>query len=283
MLVLPPTVALRPVVGDRNVSLSFSPNGVQVATGTTDGEIITWDASSCQYLVEPWRGHERTVYSVAYSSDSQIILSASDDRTVRCWDSSNGLQKWRTFQGHTDSAVLTAAFLRKTTEVVSVSKDGTVMCWQAETGSITHDFQISLSSTAIAALSSDAQLLLGIHMDTIDIWRTETAERVATLDFAGPMLLCAAFSPDASHVVLGMGDHTLRTWNINMDELDAEALEGHEGPPVHVAWSLDGKTIASIGMDRFLRIWDPDTRKNLMEALRALWADSLLARQQADC
>ncbi|KAF9225163.1 WD40 repeat-like protein [Gyrodon lividus] len=266
MSVTPQTAALLDEVKDRIVSLSFSPNGHQVATGTTDGEIIIWDASCCQRLLEPWKGHERTVYSISYSSDSQTIVSASDDRTVRCWDSSNGQPKWQPFEGHTDAAALAAAFLRKTTQVVSVYKDGAVMLWQAQTGNVTHDFKISLSSTAITALSSGAHLLLGVHFNTVSVWRTETAEMVTAIDVGGPMVVCAVFSPDALHVLLGMGDYALRTWTINMNGMNSGELAGHENPPVYLAWSLDGRTIASSAMDGLLRVWDADTRESLIEA-----------------
>ena len=35
-------------------------------------------------------GHSRAVYSVAYSPDGKHIVSGSDDKTVKVWDSQTG-------------------------------------------------------------------------------------------------------------------------------------------------------------------------------------------------
>jgi len=67
------------------------------------------------------------VYSVAFSPDGKQIVSGSDDKTVRLWDSASG-KVLRELQGHTDW-VSSVAFSRDGKQIVSGSDDKTVRVW----------------------------------------------------------------------------------------------------------------------------------------------------------
>ena len=47
------------------------------------------------------KGHTDQVWSVAFSPDGKRLASASDDRTVKLWDTETG-QEVLTLKGHTD-------------------------------------------------------------------------------------------------------------------------------------------------------------------------------------
>ncbi|WP_435367797.1 WD40 repeat domain-containing protein, partial [Staphylococcus aureus] len=47
-------------------------------------------------------GHTNWVRSVAFDKDGRIIISASDDKTIRVWNSSTGASL-QTLSGHIDS------------------------------------------------------------------------------------------------------------------------------------------------------------------------------------
>jgi len=73
-------------------------------------------------------GHERYVYSVAFSPDGQLIVSGSGDKTVRLWDI-EGNPVGQPFQGH-ESYVNSVAFSPDGKLIVSGSHDKTVRLWR---------------------------------------------------------------------------------------------------------------------------------------------------------
>ncbi|KAG1896457.1 quinon protein alcohol dehydrogenase-like superfamily [Suillus fuscotomentosus] len=78
------------------LSVSFSPDGTRIMSGSQDSTVRLWDAATGLPLGEPFRGHTRLVLSVSFSPDGTRIVSASEDSTVRLWDAATEQQ----FQEH---------------------------------------------------------------------------------------------------------------------------------------------------------------------------------------
>lgn len=64
-------------------SVSFSPDGARIATGSDDCTVRLWDAVTGQPIGKPLRGHTSSVTSVSFSPDDTRIVTGSDDKTVR--------------------------------------------------------------------------------------------------------------------------------------------------------------------------------------------------------
>lgn len=66
-------------------AMSFSPDGLWLATGTSGGKVRLWDPLTGQQVWD--RGaHEHYVYTVAFGRDNRTIVSGADDGVCYLWD-----------------------------------------------------------------------------------------------------------------------------------------------------------------------------------------------------
>src|SRR5258706_7749810 len=81
--------------------MSYSPNGLQIISGSFDKTIWIWDVETGAAVGNPLEGHTSEVFSVAYSPDGRHIVSGSFDKTIRIWDAETGAAVGNPLEGHT--------------------------------------------------------------------------------------------------------------------------------------------------------------------------------------
>ena len=152
-------------------SVSFSPDGTLLASGSSDRTVKLWDVAT-RTNIATLAGHRDQVNSVSFSPDGKTLASGSDDGTVKLWDVATRQN---------------IAILRHTGNVTSVSfsPDGTTL---ASTGDSFFDRTVKLwdvaTGTNIATLehphgvvfvsfSPDGTLLASVGRifdETVKLW-----------------------------------------------------------------------------------------------------------------
>jgi WD40 repeat protein len=200
-------------------------------------------------------GHLKDVACVAFSSDSQYIVSGSYDHTVRLWDAATGIQL--RIMGHEDE-VTSVMFSDhgKNLRIVSGSWDCTVRVWDAMTGTQLRTMHHERIVSCVA-FSGDGQLIVSGSDDrTIRVWDASTGALKIVLSGHTDQVLSVAFSSDSKLVVSGSEDSTLRVW----DTAPGAQLiaTGYEDAVTFVTFSKDRRFIIA-GTRYNIRIWSADT------------------------
>lgn len=77
-------------------SVAFSPDGLQLASGSEDCSIKLWEVSSGKEIAT-LKGHVYSVNSVAFSLDGKRLASGSGDSYIKLWirPAARNLTPWR--------------------------------------------------------------------------------------------------------------------------------------------------------------------------------------------
>src|SRR5262249_53308876 len=73
------------------LSLAYSPDGLLLASSDRFGSVQVWVAQSGQ-VFQTLRGHVGPVHSLNWSADSDRLLTAGEDGTLRLWNMHDGSQ-----------------------------------------------------------------------------------------------------------------------------------------------------------------------------------------------
>ena len=104
---LPGRVVSGPFEGhtDLVTSVSFSPDGKRIVSGSHDMTIRVWDVQTGDMVSGPFEGHTYSVISVSFLPDGKHIVSGSYDKTICVWDAQTEGVVSRPFEGLFQDAI----------------------------------------------------------------------------------------------------------------------------------------------------------------------------------
>lgn len=211
-----------------------------------------------------FRGHEAKVGGVAVSADGRVIVSGSDDRTVRVWDATGG-QPIALLRGH-EGPVNAVACSADGRVILSGSDDRTVRAWDAEAGQVRAILHGHTAEVTGVAVSPGGRLVVsGSNDTTVRLWSPSGWAEAAVLAGHRDKVTSVAVSSDGRRVASGSFDKTVIVWDTDSGKPVA-TLRGHDGVVTSVAFSPDGRRVVSGGTDRTVRIWEAESGR-LREAI----------------
>jgi WD40 repeat protein len=176
----------------------------------TNAESRANEAARQLALIE---GPASTVSSAAFSPDGQRVVTASNDKTARVWNTADGRQL-ALLEGHEDK-VWSAAFSADGQRVVTGSWDKTARVWNAADGRQLALLKGHVGRVWSATFSADGRRIVTASDDgTARVWSAADGRQLALLKGHVGKVWSATFSADGQRIVTASHDKTARVWAI---------------------------------------------------------------------
>ncbi len=251
-------------------TLAFSPDGKLLATGEQEA-VRVWNLAD-QKEVFSFESYY-WVESLAFSPDSKILAVGESDYVIRLWDMEDGTQI-RAQEGHT-STIYDLAFTADGTVLASTGADGSIRLWDMSDGSEVTTIEAAYDYINSVAFSPDGKVLVSASDDdSIHLWDTKTGSEILAItefqDTEGKDLSYTEnmntvdFTPDGKAFAVGSDDDHVRIYDLEGEQL---AIINTEYDVESLAYSPDGKRIATIGYDTFVGLWDATSGEKIAEAV----------------
>ena len=200
--------------GDNVFSVSWCPNGRDLATGQKNGLFRIWDVEN-EGVVRVMTEKGGQIWGSAWSPDGKFVATAiSDkDRCIRVWDVSTGslvLEHALNQDCHSMTISHDGKYL------VLAAVDGNIDILDLATGDVLREFNAHTGRIVDISANPKKPMFASVGEDgVIHCWSLPNGEPIATFYGHDGPVQSIAWNPEGTKLVTGSLDDTVRVWQIH--------------------------------------------------------------------
>jgi WD40 repeat protein len=279
-----PDVVFKPHSGV--TSAGFSPSGKLVVTSSTDRRAKVWNAETGTSVLQLPAEHARAITSASFSPvDEDLVVTASNDGTARIWQVSKRsvLRVLEHREGGAAARPVRAAIFSPDGKLVlTAGDDGAIRIWDAAGGQSMAAMTLDAPVLCVAYSADGRKILAGGADGRATLFDAASRRPLARYLGHTAAINSVALAPDGRRALSGSSDRTVKLWDTlpaapvpaggqqPPSVRTAEATDGprvakeiltlahHDQAVTSVAFSPDGRSILTAGLDGTAVLWLSD-------------------------
>ena len=228
--------------------VAVSKDGSTFATGGRHGKIQLWDAST-KHQFEDWGDdpEDKDILALAFSSDKKILVSGSEDKIVRLWDTKKRA-KIATLEGH-EGSVAALAFSPDGKILATGDSGKVIKVWDVNTQSERATLTGHTNGISALTFTSDGKTLAsGSYDGTIRFWNPDTGqERFTFATGHTEWVKAVAFAENGMTLATVAFTGVVEVWNLKTAQELTTFIKAKNDLTGPVAFSHDATRFASRG------------------------------------
>ena len=247
--------------------LAINPLGDIIASSSIDHTVRLW-INAVGGKNKILKCHPSPIRSVDFSSDGKLLMTGSNDKTIKIFELYPKHKFISSYKGHSNW-VRCARFSPDNRLIGSCGDDNAVIIFDVEQKSINYRFLDHTSNVNSCRFSPDGTIIASAGDDgKIKLFDIRMGRLIQHYDAHNDKINCISYHQTGNYIISGSDDSTIKIWDLKMGQI-LYTVHGHRGKVKSVNFNIDGDYFCSGGEDSILMVWKSNI-KNMDEEFNTL-------------